>query len=31
MEQVKLVRVLKKYPKLKVAMNVNSFNDAEVC
>ena len=31
MEQVKLVTVLEKYPKLKVVMNVNGFNDAEVC
>ena len=29
MVQVKLVKVLEKYPKLKVAMNWNSANDVE--
>ena len=31
MEQVKLVKVLKKYPKLKMVMNLNGFNDVEIC
>ena len=31
MEKVKLVKVLEKFPKLKVVMNLNSFNDAEIC
>ena len=31
MEQVKLVKVLEKYPKLKVLVNLNSFNDVEIC
>ena len=31
MEQVKLVKVLERYPKLKAAMNLNSFNDVEIC
>ena len=30
MEKVKLVKVLKKYPKLKKVMNLNSFN-VEIC
>ena len=31
MELVKLVKVLEKYPKLKSAMNLNSFNNVEIC
>ena len=31
MEKVKLVKVLEKFPKLKVVINLNSFNDAEIC
>ena len=30
-EEVELLKVLEKYPKLKVVMNVNSFNDVEIC
>ena len=31
MEQVKLVKVLEKYPKVEVVINLNSFNDVEKC
>ena len=31
MVYVKLVKVLEKYPKLKVVMYLNSFNDVEIC
>ena len=31
MEQVKLVKVSEKYPKLEVVINANSFNDVEIC
>ena len=31
MEQVKLVKVSEKYLKLEVVINVNSFNDVEIC
>ena len=31
MEQVKLMKVLESYPKLKVVMNLQSFNNAEIC
>ena len=30
MKKVKLVKVLEKYPKLKVVMNLHSFNDVQV-
>ena len=30
MEQVNFVKVLKKYSKLKLVMNLNRFNDAEI-
>ena len=31
MVQVKLVKVLEKYPKLKVVMNLNGFNHVGIC
>ena len=31
MEQVKLVKVLEKYPKVEVVINLNSFDDVEKC
>ena len=31
MEQVKLVKVSEKSLKLEVVINVNSFNDVEIC
>ena len=31
MEKVELVKVLKKYPKVKKVMILNSFNDVEIC
>ena len=31
MVQVKLVKVLEKYPKLKAVTKLNSFNGVEIC